>query len=115
DLNEGKVALLAQRGVTRVSLGAQSFDASKLATLERDHRREQIARAFELARQRVQSVSLDLIFAAPGETLACWSSDLEAALQLGPDHISTYGLTIERGAAFFSRRERGTLVPLDEE
>src|SRR5687768_697383 len=70
DLDEGTAAVLADSGVTRVSLGAQSFDPGKLAILERDHLPADIERAINFARQFAQSVSLDLIFAAPGETLA---------------------------------------------
>ncbi len=68
DLTAEKAELLASCGVNRISLGAQSFSASKLAVLERDHRGEQVVAAFEAARKTMQSVSLDLIFGAPGET-----------------------------------------------
>ena len=54
-------------------------------------------------------VSLDLIFATPGETLDEWRADLDAAIALEPDHVSTYGLTFEQGTAFWSRRLRGEL------
>jgi oxygen-independent coproporphyrinogen III oxidase len=59
-------------------------------------------------------ISLDLIFGAPGETLDQWRDDLHAALELEPDHISTYGLTFERGMAFWSRRLRGELAETNE-
>jgi oxygen-independent coproporphyrinogen-3 oxidase len=55
-----------------------------------------------------------LIFATPGETLDQWARDVEAALALRPDHISTYGLTFEQGTAFWSRREHGELAEADE-
>ncbi len=106
---------LAARGVTRISLGAQSFDRGKLAVLERDHSPETIARAFALAAAAFPQVSLDLIFGCPGETRATWQADLEAAIDLGPAHVSTYGLTFERGAAFWSRRAKGLLTQADEE
>jgi oxygen-independent coproporphyrinogen-3 oxidase len=105
---------LLELGVTRVSLGAQSFDDRKLALLERDHRAADVLRSAELARQ-VPTWSLDLIFAAPGETLADWQADLSAALALAPPHLSTYGLTIEPGTTFFGRRGRGVLVGAPEE
>ena len=60
-------------------------------------------------------VSLDLIFAAPGEKLDDWRRDLAAAIELAPDHISTYGLTFERGAMFWNRRQHGELQSADEE
>jgi oxygen-independent coproporphyrinogen-3 oxidase len=115
DLNRQTVEKLAEHGVTRVSLGAQSFDARKLATLERQHSGADIRRSVELVRQHGMDVSLDLIFAAPGETLAEWKRDLAAAIELAPDHVSTYGLTFERGARFWNRLLRGELHSADEE
>jgi oxygen-independent coproporphyrinogen-3 oxidase len=114
DLDQPKAAVLAA-GVSRVSLGAQSFNAGKLATLERDHDAEQIARAMELARTFAKSVSLDLIFGTPGETPSSWQDDLSQALALAPDHVSTYGLTFEKGTAFWSRLERGELARAAED
>lgn len=115
DLDEAKTKLIADHGVTRISLGGQSFDDEKLRVLERDHRAAQIRAACEMAKHHVGQVSLDLIFGVPGETLEVWRADLAAAQQLGPDHVSTYGLTFERGAAFWSRREHGLLAPVAEE
>ena len=109
DLDEARCEVIGAAGVTRVSLGVQSFRAEKLEVLERDHRREQIESAFAAAGRFARSVSLDLIFATPGETLSQWRDDLEAALALSPDHISTYGLTYERGTNFWSRLNRGEL------
>ncbi len=114
DLSAEMVALLAEFGVTRISLGAQSFDAHKLKLLERDHAAADIARSLQVARQQAMTVGLDLIFAAPGETLAGWRDDLDRALELQPDHVSTYGLTFERGTSFWSRLTKGELARLDE-
>jgi oxygen-independent coproporphyrinogen-3 oxidase len=69
----------------------------------------------ELARAAGASVSLDLIFAAPHETLDQWRADVHAAVVLQPDHVSTYGLTFERGTTFWGRLSRGELNPADEE
>jgi oxygen-independent coproporphyrinogen-3 oxidase len=115
DVTEERIAALAAGGATRISLGAQSFDPAKLRLLERDHDALTIRRAVALCRQAGFDVSLDLIFGTPGETLDSWRYDLDAALELGPDHLSTYGLTFERGTAFWSRREHGELASLDEE
>jgi oxygen-independent coproporphyrinogen-3 oxidase len=60
-------------------------------------------------------VSLDLIFATPGETVGNWHTDLEAATALQPDHISTYGLTFEQGTPFWNYKMRGALIEADEE
>ena len=110
-----RVKILADYGVTRLSLGAQSFDAAKLKLLERDHSPAEIARSVELARRKLSSVSLDLIFGTPGETLDVWRRDLASAVELAPDHVSTYGLTFERGTTFWGRLAHGDLARLDEE
>lgn len=115
DLDAQRVEVLVELGVTRVSLGAQSFDAAKLARLERDHRAADIRRSVDLLRPHGVSISLDLIFGVPGEPLATWQSDLQQALQLRPDHVSTYGLTFERGTSFWARLQRGDLSPPDED
>jgi oxygen-independent coproporphyrinogen III oxidase len=114
DLDAERCAVLRDAGVTRVSLGVQSFRDEKLALLERDHRRHDIERAIELARGVAESVSLDLIYAAPGETLAQWLNDLEEAIATGVDHISVYGLTIEQGSAFYGRWLKGALAKIPE-
>ncbi|MGI8979370.1 MAG: radical SAM family heme chaperone HemW [Pirellulaceae bacterium] len=115
DLDDAHCDVLRQGGVTRISLGVQSFRGEKLQDLERDHRQPEILTAYENARGLAQSVSLDLIFAAPGETLDQWRRDLEAAISLGPDHVSTYGLTFERGTSFWGRLIRGQLSRAEEE
>ncbi|MGH7136391.1 MAG: coproporphyrinogen-III oxidase family protein, partial [Pirellulales bacterium] len=93
DLDADQIAVLVDYGVTRLSLGAQSFNEAKLRALERDHSPCDIEAGVARARSRSMSVSLDLIFAAPGETMEVWQRDLEQALRLEPDHLSTYGLT----------------------
>ncbi|MEM9186283.1 MAG: radical SAM family heme chaperone HemW [Planctomycetota bacterium] len=106
---------LSTLGVTRLSLGGQSFDADKLRRLERDHGPDEIARAIGQARDAGIDVCVDLIFAAPGETLDAWRRDLAAAITLRPCHVSTYGLTYERGTAFWTRRLRGELSEVAED
>jgi oxygen-independent coproporphyrinogen III oxidase len=114
DISERTMEMLASLGVTRLSLGAQSFRSDKLQLLERDHDAAAIGRAVRLARKARMQISLDLMFAAPAETLDEWAADVDAALQLNPHHISTYGLTFEQGTAFWNRRLRGELVQSDE-
>lgn len=115
DVTPGLVNLLAEKGVTRLSLGVQSFNDSKLKMLERDHTAEEACRAVELAREAGIEPAIDLIFAAPRETLEDWLADLDAALQLRPQHVSTYGLTYEKGTSFWSRRRHGDLSELGDE
>jgi oxygen-independent coproporphyrinogen-3 oxidase len=114
-LTVDKIAVLADHGVNRVSLGAQSFHADLLAVLERAHQPDEIARAVERVRRRIDNVSLDLIFGIPGQTARLWHDDLARALALGPDHLSSYGLTYEKGTPLWKRRQRGQLQPLDED
>ncbi|HEY4308671.1 MAG TPA: radical SAM family heme chaperone HemW [Pirellulales bacterium] len=115
DISPEVARILAEHGVTRVSLGAQSFDADKLHTLERDHGPDDITRAVQAIRQAGLQASLDLIFAAPGETADGWRDDLAQAIALAPDHVSTYGLTFERGTTFWGRLTRGELRQANEE
>ena len=114
-LTADRVEILAERGVTRLSLGVQSLDDAKLRALERNHSRDDVLRSMEYAHAAGMQISIDLMFAAPGETLELWRQDLATAIELVPDHISTYGLTWEPGAAFTIRREKGLLRQLDEE
>ncbi|QDU23190.1 radical SAM family heme chaperone HemW [Urbifossiella limnaea] len=115
--NAEKAAALAAGGVTRVSLGVQSFRPGSLAALERRHTPEQVPRAVDAVRGRGLALSLDLIFAAPGSTPADWAADLDAALAFAPDHVSTYGLTYETGTPLWKARRRGAVpaVPEDAE
>jgi oxygen-independent coproporphyrinogen-3 oxidase len=115
DLYEELVKALADWGVTRLSIGSQSFNASKLQLLERDHLPEVIAESVRLARTTGLDVSLDMIFATPGESFADWQRDLQSAIELQPNHISTYGLTFERGTTFWGRREKREWMEVDEE
>ncbi len=115
DLDEERIAVLAECGVNRLSLGSQSFQHAKLKFLERNHDAGAIERAVALSREAGMNVSLDLIFGVPGETLVTWQADLQRALGLAPDHISTYGLTFEQGTQFWNRKQRGELHEIDED
>lgn len=109
-------AVLAAGGVNRVSLGAQSFDARHLATLERRHDPENVGPAVALAREAgISRQSVDLIFAVPGQTLEDWDRDLRAALALGTEHMSCYALTYEPATAMTARLARGEFARAPEE
>jgi oxygen-independent coproporphyrinogen-3 oxidase len=114
-LDREKITVLAAHGVTRVSLGAQSFHPHLLRVLERDHGPEEVGRAVAWVKERIDHLSLDLIFGVPGQTLAEWHQDLTSALALEPDHLSTYGLTYEKGTRLWKQRERGVVQALAEE
>lgn len=105
-------------GVDRVSLGAQSFDRQDLAALERHHDPEDVPRAVEMARAAgFRRISLDLIYAIPGQTLASWERTLDRALGLGVEHLSCYGLTYEANTPLTVRRRLGriTAAPVELE
>lgn len=114
-LTSEKVAVLAAHGVTRVSIGVQSFHPELLTALDRQHTLSQIPRAVEIVRRHGLDLSLDLIFAAPGSTVETWKSDLLSALAFTPSHISTYGLTYEKGTPLWKERHRGTVHPVGED
>jgi oxygen-independent coproporphyrinogen-3 oxidase len=110
-----RLAALKELGVTRISMGVQSFQPALLDGLGRQHTREQIYQAYE----RVQaagfaSVNLDLMFALPGQTEAEWVADVNEALRLAPDHLSTYCLTFEEDTALWVKLSQGR-VKLDPE
>lgn len=110
-----KVRVLADRGINRASIGVQSFQSHILRALDRQHGVDQIGRAVDLVRSRFPAVSFDLIFAAPGQTLQEWEADLQAALRYEPHHLSTYGLTYEKGTPLWKAMSRGQVTPQPEE
>jgi oxygen-independent coproporphyrinogen-3 oxidase len=115
NLDGEKVKILANHGVTRISLGSQSFHPHLLRVLERDHLPGDVFRAIDVVKTRIPQVSLDLIFGIPGQTLLDWQRDLEQAVALQPDHLSTYGLTYEKGTRLWKQRQRGEIHSLDED
>jgi oxygen-independent coproporphyrinogen-3 oxidase len=103
-----KLAALREVGVTRVSMGIQSFDEATLEALGRRHSVRQVRDAWELVRAAgFESINLDLIFAVPGQDEARWEADLREAMLLGPDHLSTYCLTFEEDTAMFVKLSKG--------
>jgi oxygen-independent coproporphyrinogen-3 oxidase len=114
-LDADKVKVLAGHGVTRVSLGAQSFQPPLLAVLERDHGPDDVTRAVALVKKYIGRVSIDLIFGVPSQTVEAWGADLNRAVDLDLDHLSTYGLTYEKGTRLWKQRQQGKVRPLDED
>ena len=104
-VERGRFGEYRAAGVTRVSLGAQSFDERRLAALGRIHSPEETRRAAEeLHAAGLANFNLDLMYALPGQDVAAATRDLEAALALSPAHISHYQLTIEHGTVFEAQR-----------
>ncbi|MDB5444260.1 MAG: oxygen-independent coproporphyrinogen oxidase [Phenylobacterium sp.] len=103
----------AQAGVNRLSLGLQSLDDQALRFLGRNHDAAAGIRAAEAARAAFPRLSIDLIYARPGQTPQAWAAELKAALALGAEHVSPYQLTIEAGTAFDRAVRRGLFTPPD--
>ena len=110
-----RLEALKEIGVTRVSLGVQSFQPRLLDALGRQHDRGQIDRAYERIRSAgFASVNLDLMFALPGQGEDEWLADIDTAVALEPDHLSTYCLTFEEDTALWVKLSQGQ-VKLDPE
>jgi oxygen-independent coproporphyrinogen-3 oxidase len=112
-VTDARLAALKDVGVTRISMGVQSFQPALLEALGRRHSLTQIHRAYErIRRAEFHSVNLDLMFALPGQTAEEWERDLAAAVALAPDHLSTYCLTFEEDAKLWVQLSQGR-VKLD--
>ncbi len=110
------LAELRERGINRLSLGMQSTVPHVLATLERAHSPGRAISAVGWARgSGFDSVSLDLIYGAPGESSADWDTSVEAAIEAAPDHISAYSLIVEHGTRFAARVRRGEFSAPDDD
>lgn len=103
-------------GINRVSLGVQSFDPTVLAWMHRTHSGSQAAAAVTVLRRAgIDNVSLDLILGLPAALGRDWARDLAGALALAPDHLSLYGLTVERHTPLARWTDRGEVSPVDED
>ena len=115
DAEAGRYAALAEAGINRLSMGVQSFDDAALKFLGRDHSAGEARRAVETAGRVFPRLSIDLIYARPGQSVADWTAELTTALDLGFEHVSPYQLTIEPTTAFGRALARGALIPPDED
>jgi oxygen-independent coproporphyrinogen-3 oxidase len=114
-VTDARLAALKEIGVTRISMGVQSFQPELLDALGRQHTREQIFTAYDRVRAAgFRSVNLDLMFALPGQTAPEWAGDVREAVSLGPDHLSTYCLTFEEDTKLWIKLSQGR-VKLDPE
>lgn len=104
---------LAAGGFTRVSFGMQSAIPAVLATLDRTHQQKHLVAGVRAARAQGLEVSVDLIYGTPGESLADWRASLDAALELGVDHVSCYALVIEPGTALGRALAQSEIPPVD--
>lgn len=110
-----KARLLRDLGVTRVSLGIQSFSPHILTTLGREHTAQQAIRSVQILREAgIPEINIDLMFSIPGQSEADWESTLQTAVSLEPDHLSAYNLTYEEDTAFFESLKRGEYSPSED-
>lgn len=115
-LDRTKAKLAHDAGFRRASVGAQSFDAERLRFLDRAHDAAAVGRAMaDLRAAGFENVSLDLMFGLPGQTVAEWERDLDAALALEPDHLSCYHLTFEPGTRLTRDHRQGRVAANDED
>ena len=105
----------AEAGVNRLSLGVQAFDDDALRFLGRDHDAATARRAVAAAAQTFSRVSLDVIYALPGQSEEAWKGALTAIAALPCEHISPYQLSIEPGAAFARSVRRGAITPMEDD
>jgi oxygen-independent coproporphyrinogen-3 oxidase len=105
-----KATLLRKLGVTRVSLGIQSWDDELLKVLGRDHNSKQAEQSLHILRAAgCSNINIDLMFGLPGQTIEQWKFTLEKTISLEPEHVSAYCLTYEEDTEFFLRHARGEL------
>lgn len=111
-----KFAVLQDSGVTRLSLGVQSFIDQELKRIGRIHSADEAIRAVEMAREAgFENVSLDLMYGLPQQSPESWQYSLETALSLAPQHLSLYQLTVEEGTPLAALVENGTMELPDED
>jgi oxygen-independent coproporphyrinogen-3 oxidase len=115
DVTPALAAAARDCGATRASLGAQSLDTATLRALDRSHAPDDVRRSAQLLRERGLAVNVDLMTAAPGQSLAAVERDLDAVIDLAPEHVSVYCLTWEQGTAFERERRRGAVATADED
>jgi oxygen-independent coproporphyrinogen-3 oxidase len=110
-----KAQLLRGAGVTRISLGVQSWDDALLKTLGRIHNAAQAEQTYEVLRAAgFDNINIDLMFAVPGQTLAQWEATLRKTIALRTEHVSSYCLTYEEDTAYFRQLQLGTFRQDDD-
>ncbi len=116
DLTKEKLLQLKELGINRLSIGIQSFDDEVLQFLNRAHDSTTAEKCVELARNAgFDNISIDLIYAIPNQDHTAWTKNIEHALVLKPNHISSYSLTIEEKTAFGRWAASGKLKVMDDE
>ena len=107
-VSQRKATLLRKLGITRISLGVQSWDDKLLKILGREHSAQQAEQSFGVLRAAgFSNINVDLMFGLPGQTIEQWKATLQKTIVLQPEHISAYCLTFEEDTEFFLRHARG--------
>ncbi|HEX7405609.1 MAG TPA: radical SAM family heme chaperone HemW [Candidatus Nanopelagicaceae bacterium] len=115
-VDAAKLSELREAGFNRVSFGMQSAVPHVLATLDRTHKPENVLRAVNAARSvGFSSISVDLIYGTPGESLDDWKTSVQSALSLPIDHLSAYALIVESGTKLANQIKRGELAMPDDD
>ncbi|MCZ8354154.1 MAG: radical SAM family heme chaperone HemW [Cyclobacteriaceae bacterium] len=116
DLSLSYLKLIRQFGINRLSIGIQTFDDSYLKKMNRAHNHASALQVLPDAREAgFENISIDLMYALPNQSQAQWLTDLNQAIQLKPEHISAYTLTIEPKTVFGVQKEKGKLSVPDED
>ena len=112
-INTKLLTEILEGGFNRLSIGIQSFSDEMLTLLGRHHTKKEAVAAFDMARQAgFKNISLDLIYALPGQSLADFEKSVQTTIDLDPEHLSLYGLSIEEGTLFY---KNGVSLPAEEE
>lgn len=116
DLASEYLTELKQIGINRLSIGVQTFSEEKLKWMNRAHSVEDVRKGYHASREvGFENISIDLIYALPDRDLEGWKFDLQKAMELQPEHISLYGLTIEPKTVFGKRKTRGEFTETPEQ
>ena len=115
DAEAARFSEIAAAGVNRLSLGVQSLNDRALAFLGRNHDAHTAITAIEVAGRLFDRLSIDLIYALPGQSAAAWTEELREAIAFGCEHLSPYQLSIEPGAAFHRAVGRGAFEPASDD
>lgn len=116
DITEEKARAWRAMGINRLSIGIQSFEDELLQLMGRRHNAEQARQAVAIAQAAgFDNISIDLMYALPSQTMEQWKKDVAQALQLGVQHISTYGLIYEEGTALTTLLDHGVIEAVDED
>lgn len=115
DINEEQLMAWREIGVNRLSIGLQSFLQEDLDWMNRAHTAEESTSAVKLAKAHGFSLTVDLIYGLPNRTIADWESNIDKLVELAPDHISAYCLTVEKRTALYQLIQKGNLPEVGED